>query len=219
MLTFSRNSSSPVSFRQKLSQLQVHLRLHGPEPASIPPMSGLLGQQIDALLQHYLHPPWWRTTDTRHSNSTFPSFQILKDQRWSWFTYWCKWVRFCFVLYCFVGFLGPHPWHMIVPRLGVESELQLLVCIIATATPDPSRICNVHDSSWQCQILNPMSGARDQTHILLDTSQVHYHWATVGTPQMGTFQQRNNEHGEEASHMGVLDQPLVYVVSFPFSYL
>ena len=54
---FFKKLTSPVSFRQKLSQLQVHLRLHGPEPASIPPMSGLLGQQIDALLQHYLHPP------------------------------------------------------------------------------------------------------------------------------------------------------------------
>ena len=28
---------------------------------------------------------------------------------------------------CFVFvFLGPHPWHMEVPRLGVELELQLL---------------------------------------------------------------------------------------------
>ena len=31
-------------------------------------------------------------------------------------------VLFCFVLFVF---LGPHPRHMEVPRLGVESELQL----------------------------------------------------------------------------------------------
>ena len=29
--------------------------------------------------------------------------------------------------------------------------------------PDPSYNCNLHHSSWQCQILNPLSGARDQT--------------------------------------------------------
>ena len=34
-------------------------------------------------------------------------------------------------------FLGPHPQHMEVPRLGVESELQLLAYSTVTATPDP----------------------------------------------------------------------------------
>ena len=29
-------------------------------------------------------------------------------------------------------------------------------------------------SSWQCQILNPLSKARDQTCILMDTSQIHF---------------------------------------------
>ena len=33
----------------------------------------------------------------------------------------------------------------------------------ATATPDPSHVCNLHESSWQCQILNPLNEARDQT--------------------------------------------------------
>jgi len=31
----------------------------------------------------------------------------------------------------------------------------------ATAMPDPSHICDLHHSSWQCQILNPLSKARD----------------------------------------------------------
>ena len=30
-----------------------------------------------------------------------------------------------------------------------------------TATPDPSRVCDLHHSSGQCQILNPLSEARD----------------------------------------------------------
>ena len=43
----------------------------------------------------------------------------------------------------------------------------------ATATPDLSRICGLHHSLWQCQILDPLSEARDRTHILMDTSGVH----------------------------------------------
>ena len=37
---------------------------------------------------------------------------------------------------------------------------------------DPSHTCKLHYSSWQCWILNPLSEARDQTHILTDTNQV-----------------------------------------------
>jgi len=59
---------------------------------------------------------------------------------------------------------------MEVPRLGVESELQLLAFATATATPDASCICDLQ----QCRILNPLSEARDQTHILIDPSCVHY---------------------------------------------
>ena len=70
------------------------------------------------------------------------------------------------------SFLGVHLQHMEVPRLEVESELQLLACATATATPDASRICDLHHSSWQQQILNPLSEARDRTHIPVDTSWV-----------------------------------------------
>ena len=45
---------------------------------------------------------------------------------------------------------GAHPGHMEVPRLGVESELQLLAYTTATETRDPRRICNLHHSSRQC---------------------------------------------------------------------
>ena len=43
-----------------------------------------------------------------------------------------------FYLLIYLGFLGPHPRHMEVPRLGVESELQLPASTTATATPDLS---------------------------------------------------------------------------------
>ena len=62
---------------------------------------------------------------------------------------------------------------MEVPRLAVELELQLLAYTTAAATPGPSCICDLHHSSGQCRILNTLSEARDQSYILMDTSQVH----------------------------------------------
>ena len=68
-------------------------------------------------------------------------------------------------LYCnfffFFVFLGLHPWHMEVPRLGVKLELQLQACATATATEDLSYVCTLHHSSYQCQMLNSLSKARD----------------------------------------------------------
>ena len=61
---------------------------------------------------------------------------------------------------------------MEVPRIGVESELQLPAYTTATATPDLSHICDLHHSSQQCQTFNPPDEARDQTRILMDTSWV-----------------------------------------------
>ena len=84
---------------------------------------------------------------------------------------------FCFA-FRFV-FLGPHLWHMGVPRLVAEWELQLLAHSTATAMWDLSHVCDLSYSSWQCWILNPLSETRDQTHILMDTSQVHYCWDTM----------------------------------------
>ena len=92
--------------------------------------------------------------------------------------------------YLFFSFLGPHTWHMKVPRLGVESGLQLLAYATATAMPDPSRVCDLHCSLQQRWILNPLRGARGRTHILMDTSQVPFCWTTVGTPQHH-FMKRN----------------------------
>ena len=68
-------------------------------------------------------------------------------------------------------FLGPHLQHMEVPRLGVESELQLPAYTTATATAaqDPRCVCDLPHFSRQHRILNPVCEARDPTHILTDT--------------------------------------------------
>ena len=72
---------------------------------------------------------------------------------------------------------------MEVPRLGVESELQLPVYITARAMSDLKCACDLHHSSQQRQILNPPSEARDLTCVCMDTSQIHFHWAATGTPK------------------------------------
>ena len=61
---------------------------------------------------------------------------------------------------------------MHVPRLGVDLELQLLAYTTATAALDLRLICNLHHSSWQCQILPPLSKARARTRNLMVPSQV-----------------------------------------------
>ena len=98
----------------------------------------------------------------------------------------CNPVFLFFFFWSFV-FLGPHPRHMGVPRLGILSELQLPAYARATATPDPSRICDLHHSSQQRRILNPLSEARDLTRNLMVPSRIHFHCTTTGTPNPVLF--------------------------------
>ena len=78
-------------------------------------------------------------------------------------------LSFFFFFFCF---LGPHLLQMEAPRLRVQSELQLPAYTTITATQDPRHTCNPHRSSWQRWILNPLSDAREWTHILMDTIRV-----------------------------------------------
>ena len=71
-------------------------------------------------------------------------------------------------------FLGPHPWHtwgsQARGQIGAvaaslhhnHSKAGSKPCLWPTAQPQ------------QCQILNPLTEAGDQTHILMDISQVRY---------------------------------------------
>ena len=58
---------------------------------------------------------------------------------------------------------------MQVSRLGVELELQLQAYATAMTIPDLSCICELRGSLRQYQIPNPLSEARDRTHIPTDT--------------------------------------------------
>ena len=93
-------------------------------------------------------------------------------------TYICVCVCVCMYFCLF----WPYLRHMEVFKLVVESELQLMAYTTATATRDPSHICDdLYHSSRQCWILNPLSKARDRTCVLMDASQVHFHWAMTET--------------------------------------
>ena len=88
------------------------------------------------------------------------------------------------LLFCF---LGLHLWHMAVPRLGVELELWPLAYTTATATSDLSSICDLHHSSQQCWILNPLSEARDWTCNFMVASRIRFHCTMTGTPVVDFF--------------------------------
>ena len=87
---------------------------------------------------------------------------------------------------------------MEIPRLWIELELELLACTTATATWDPSHICDLCHGSWQCQILKPLSKARDRTCVLVDASQIHFWWATTGTPLLVLTMVVQMRHGRSS---------------------
>ena len=59
---------------------------------------------------------------------------------------------------------------MEVPRLGVGLELQVPAYTAAPTPPDLNLLCDLHCGNTGS--LTPLSGAGDQTHILMGTSRV-----------------------------------------------
>ena len=80
---------------------------------------------------------------------------------------------------------------MEIPRLGVQEELQLLAYTTATPTQNPSHISNLHHSSQQHRILNPLSEASGQTCNLMVPNQIRVCCATAGTPRFYVFKTCN----------------------------
>ena len=76
---------------------------------------------------------------------------------------------------------------MEVPRLEVKSELQLPFLHHSHSKAKFKLCLQPIPQLRATQIFNPLSEARNQTHILMDTSWVHYHWATTGTPNSAFF--------------------------------
>ena len=100
---------------------------------------------------------------------------------------WMAWefeVDRCNQIYLFIfAFFRAAPTSYGSSRLGDESELQLLAYTTATAVQDPSHVCKLQYSSWQHQILNPLSKAKDETCVLMVPSRICFHCTMMGTPQ------------------------------------
>ena len=88
--------------------------------------------------------------------------------------------------------------------------------IRATAAGLHHSTCDLHHSSWQCQILNPLSKARDWTCVLMEASQIHFLWAMTGTPIHRHF--KPNTCQAELfiflTHNISLHQSIIFFISF-----
>ena len=114
------------------------------------------------------HQQMWHFQASSTFVSSLPFFSFSFCFGFSWFFF-------------FLVFSGPHPGHMKVPGLGVTLKLQLPAYSTATAMWDPSCICHLHHSSRQRRVLNPLSGVRSRTRVLMDATRVCYCYATTGT--------------------------------------
>ena len=125
--------------------------------------SGELHQALTVTIREKSHHAFGRRivkgNIKNYTRAFFPSFIIII-------------IILFYFIFVFLPFLGPLLQHMEGPRLGVELERQPPASTRATATRDLSDICNLHHSSWQHRILNPLSKARDQTCNLMVPSRI-----------------------------------------------
>ena len=95
---------------------------------------------LDLILAQELYMPW----DGQKRNKKVKNFFFF-----FFFGCWgCSQVDYNLFFFFFFVFLGLLPRHMEVPRLGVQSELQLLAYTTAAAAWDLSKVCDLHLSSW-----------------------------------------------------------------------
>ena len=88
----------------------------------------------------------------------------------------------CLFVCLFLLFRVTHIWKF--PDLGSNQSCSSAT---VTATLDLSCIYDLHHSSQQCWIPEPLSEARDQTCILRDTSWIHFPCATTAIPVLFYF--------------------------------
>ena len=85
-------------------------------------------------------------------------------------------------IYMFIFcFLGLHPSHVEVPRLEVESELQVPAYAIATAAQDPSHVCDLTATLWSLTHWARPGMEHTSSWILVRFITC---WATMGTPHI-----------------------------------
>ena len=127
--------------------------LHGPPPGS---PGGSSGRCRPVLIPSCEHPVRLHL----HSGSL-----------WSLHTVLCPTEAEIFLVFCLFR-AAPVAHGGSQARGLMELQLPVYTTATATATWDPSCVCHLHASSRHCRVLTPRSEARDQTHVLMDTSQV-----------------------------------------------
>ena len=127
---------------------------------------------IFLLTQKEETKPRFSKADKPAVTDTMSSFWVLVLLSWTIIHLFI----YLYLFYC----LGPHLWQTEVPRLGVESELP--VYTTATATQDPTHVCDLHHSSWQCWILTQWArpGIKPTTSWMLVRFLTR--WAMTGIP-------------------------------------
>ena len=89
----------------------------------------------------------------------------------------------------FFVFSGPYPQHIEVPSLGVKLEVQLLA--YATAERGIWAVSSTYTTDHR-NTRSLTGEAKDQTSVFMDTSQVHYGWAMIGTFRMAKIKKTND---------------------------
>ena len=106
----------------------------------------------------YIHTHIYETTLLRYSSHTM------------------KFI-FCFVL-CFRAVLAAYGGFQARGRIGATATS---LCH-SHSNVESELVCDLHHSSRQHQISNPLSEARNRTRIFMDTRQIRFHFAMMGTP-------------------------------------
>ena len=99
----------------------------------------------------------------------------------------CNGLFFWLVFYFILFFLRATPVAYGSSQARGELELQLIAYSTATATWDPSHVGDLHHSSRQRWIPDPLSKAGDRTCILIDTSRIRFRCATMGPPHCNSL--------------------------------
>ena len=94
-----------------------------------------------------------------------------------------NWGLLIFLLLLFVCFLGLHMRHMGSSQARGWIRATAAGLHLRYSNTRSELVCDLYHSSRQCKIVNPLSRAGDGTNILMNTSWVHYCWATMGTPE------------------------------------
>ena len=136
-----------------------------------------------SALKNMLVPSVSKWSDIKSSISLREALLLHQNLFWA-LTLPCTLLGF-FVC-CFVFFRAA-PVAYGGSQVRVESELLLLAYTRATATQDPSRICNLHHSSLPHGSLTHWArpGIRPTSSCIL--IRFANHWATMGTPTTCTF--------------------------------